>query len=486
MSHPDQQPETSRLNLANELDQVILDFEDLQSGLAYEQAKGTLQSLIDRLDLTPREASGLQQEVQQLTVLFQKLDQAVIQIAVFGLVGRGKSSVLNALVGATIFATGPTHGVTQQVEKAPWTVNQEHFTQQQSIWRASLQGTGDSRIELVDTPGLDEVNGQAREQLAQQVAATADLILFVIAGDITRVEYEALVQLRQASKPILLVFNKVDQYPEADRQVIYQALKDQRLQSLISPDEIVMTAAAPLVAVATPQPDGRLRPSIQRGQPQVDALKLKILEILHQEGLSLVALNTMLYADELNEAILARKLRIRDQAANDAIWHSVMVKAIAVALNPITVLDLLTGAIVDVTMLVTLSRLYGLPMTQAGAVQLLKTIALELGGLSASELLVTLGLSSLKGILGVSAPITGGVSLAPYTSVAVTQAAVVGVATYGIGQVAKSYLANGAKWGPQGPKAAVSRILESLDETSILSRIKAELAAKVGRSEKKV
>ena len=103
-----------------------------------------------------------------------------------------------------------------------------------------------------------------------------------------------------------------------------------------------------------------------------------------------------------------KKLAIREQAANEIIWRSVMTKAIAVALNPVTVLDVLTGAIVDVAMIVTLSRLYGLPMTQAGAIQLLRSIALELGGISASELMVTLGLSSLKGLLGISAPATGG------------------------------------------------------------------------------
>ncbi|NER82474.1 MAG: GTP-binding protein, partial [Leptolyngbya sp. SIO1D8] len=55
-------------------------------------------------------------------------------------------------------------------------------------------------------------------------------------------------------------------------------------------------------------------------------------------------------------------------------------------------------------------------------------------------------------------------------------------ATYGIGQVTQNYLANGAKWGDQGPKAAVSSILDSLDETSILNRIKTELAAKLNPS----
>jgi GTP-binding protein Era len=480
MSHSDLPAESvSPDHLADELDQVIAQFEDVQSELAYGQARGALQSMLERLQLTPREASSLEAEVQNLTHLIQKLDQAVIQIAVFGLVGRGKSSLLNALAGTPVFATGPTHGVTQTVQTAHWAVDPETVNPEQTIWRVALPGTGQSRIELIDTPGLDEVNGQERERLAQQIAARADLILFVIAGDITRLEYEALVQLRQASKPIIVVFNKVDQYPEADRQTIYSALKDERLRHLISPDEIVMTSAAPLVAVATPQPSGRPRPTLTRGEPQVDELKLKILEILQREGLALVALNTLLYADELNETILERKLQIRHQAANEVIWNSVMTKAIAVALNPITVVDVLTGAIVDVAMIITLSRLYGLPMTQAGAVHLLRSIALELGGISASELLVTFGLSSLKGLLGASVPATGGLAIAPYTSVAITQAAVVGVATYGIGLVTRQYLANGAKWGPEGPKTVVSRILAGLDEASILNRIKAELAEKV-------
>lgn len=466
-------------DLASELDQVILEFEDLQSELSYGQAQTVLQSMLDRLNLTPREAASLQSEVQNLTRLMQKLDQAVIQIAVFGLVGRGKSSLLNALAGTSVFETGPTHGVTQTVQTTQWSVDEEPVSSGQSIWRVALKGTGQSRIELIDTPGLDEVNGRDRAQLAQQIAAHADLILFVIAGDITRLEYDALMQLRQASKPMLLVFNKVDQYPEADRQTIYEALRDERLRDLISPDEIVMTSAAPLVAVATTDASGRRRPTLQRGEPQIEALKLKILDILHREGLALVALNTLLYADELNENILAQKLKIREQAANEVVWRSVMTKAIAVALNPITVVDVLTGAIVDIAMLVTLSRLYGLPMTQAGAVQLLRSIALELGGISASELLVTFGLSSLKGLLGASVPATGGIAIAPYTSVAVTQAAVVGVATYSIGLVAKQYLANGAKWGPEGPKAVVSRILDTLDEDSIMSRIRTELAAKI-------
>jgi hypothetical protein len=302
----------------------------------------------------------------------------------------------------------------------------------------------------------------------------------MIAGDMTKVEYEALSQLREVGKPMLLVFNKIDQYPEADRMAIYRKIRDERVKELLSPDEIVMVAASPMVARAVRRADGSMGIQRHLGKPQIEELKLKILEILHREGKSLIALNTMLYADEVNEQLVQRKMTIREESANQIIWKAVITKAVAIALNPITVVDLLTATVIDVVMILTLSRLYGISMTQQGAIGLLQKIAISMGGLTASELLATLGLSSLKGLLGISAPATGGVSLAPYLSVAVTQASVAGVSTYGIGQVTKFYLAQGASWGPDGPKAVVSRILSSMDETSILNRIKGELGARLG------
>lgn len=473
----------SEQSLAEELESVVLDFETLQTELTYHQAQGTLQTLVERLHLSARESATLEQEVTRLTGLADKLSRGTIHIAVFGLVGRGKSSLLNALLGTDVFATGPTHGVTQAVEQAPWAVNWEQdqatLSPEQSLWRVTLAGPGQCPIELIDTPGLDEVNGAERERMAQDIARQVDLILFVVAGDITRGEYDALVTLCEASKPIVLVFNKVDQYPDRDRQTIYETLRDQRLKTLISPDEIVMTAADPLVTTAVRGTDGRLVTQRQRGQPQVEALKLKILDILQREGLALVALNTLLYADEVNEAIVAKKLQLRDRAAEDVIWSGVMTKAIAIALNPITGIDLLMGATIDIALMVSLSRLYGLPMTQTGAIQLLKTIALGLGGLSLSEVLITVGLSSLKGVMGAAAPATGGLSLSPYVSVAITQAAVAGVSSYTIGHITRAYLANGATWGPDGPKTMVQSILNTLDEQSILHRIKEELQAKL-------
>ncbi|MCU0548257.1 MAG: GTP-binding protein [Leptolyngbya sp. Prado105] len=473
-------------SLDQELDEAISGFDQIQTELNYRQAQATLRELVENLDLTAQERSGLESEIHGLETMLAKLDRLVVQIAAFGMVGRGKSSLLNALLGQQIFETGAIHGVTRSQQSANWSIESEAIEgSDQEILRVTLPSANHSQIELIDTPGIDEVNGEAREALARQVAHQADLLLFIISGDITKVEFQALSELRNFGKPIILVFNKIDQYPDTDRMSIYQKIRDERVKELLSPDEIVMAAASPLVARAVKRPDGRMSAQMIKTEPQVQDLKLKILEVLHREGKSLVALNSMLFADEVHDRLLQRKLDIREQTANRTIWNGVMTKAIATAVNPIMVLDLISSAAIDVAMIMSLSKLYGISMTQQGAIKLLQRIAVAMGGITASELFANLGLSSLKGLLGVSAPATGGLSLAPYLSVALTQGGVAGVSSYAIAQIAKVYLANDASWGTESPKAVVTRILSSLDEDSILNRIKNELRGKLDLSARK-
>ncbi|CCI36318.1 GTP-binding protein [Microcystis aeruginosa] len=470
-------PSLDRAWNTEDLEQALRGVGTIQEELNYNQARNSLSKLVERLDLTSIEKIGLEAEIDRLVALLEKLDQSLIQIAAFGLVGRGKSSILNALVGQEIFTTGPLHGVTRTIKGVNWQLSSDDTFP--NLARLTLNGQGNAQVQLLDTPGIDEVDGQTREILACQVAQQVDLILFIISGDMTKVEFSALAKLREAGKPMILVFNKIDQYPEVDRLAIYEKIASERVKELLSPDEIVMVAASPLLTDTVKEQDGRLKTQRFRGKPQIEALKLKILEILEREGKSLVALNSMLYADEVNEQIVARKMAIRDRGANQLIQKAVMIKASAIALNPVTVLDLFTGAVIDLAMILALSRLYGIDLTRQGAIALLQKIALNMGGISASEFLAVLGLSSLKGLLGLSIPATGGISLLPYTSIALTQAGVAGVSCYAIGQVTKTYLANGATWGPDGPKAVVASILDSLDETSILNRIKRELGSKL-------
>jgi len=459
-----------------DLDQTLANINAIQEDLNYRQAQASLTAIVQQLDLNPQEKAGLETEIDRLSGMLENLNQGLVQIAAFGLVGRGKSSLLNALLGETVFRTGPVHGVTQNQQSAPWQLSEG---EQDGLPTVTVSGWGKAQLRLIDTPGIDEVKGEDREALAIAVAQQVDLILFVISGDMSQVEFQALSQLRSVGKPMLLVFNKIDQYPEVDRQLIYAKIRDERVKELLSPEEIVLVSASPLVTELRPTATGKLQRHQYRGRPDVNGLRAKIIDLLQREGKSLVALNTLLCADGLNEKLVQQKMRLRDNLANQLIQRGVMVKAAAIALNPVTVVDLLSGAVIDVALILSLSRLYGLPMTQTAAIALLQKIGVSMGGITASEFLAGLGLSSLKGLLGITVPFTGGLALAPYLSVALTQASVAGVSTLAIGQVTKTYLANGAAWGESGPRTVVRDILNSLDQASVMARIKQELRAKL-------
>jgi len=458
--------ESADSRLLDDLQAAVNDLNDYQNDLSYAAAKTALEKLLAECTATADQKTPLAAAIAQLEQMLDKLHYGVVHIAVFGLVGRGKSSLLNALLGEPIFATGPIHGVTQEQAAALWQVS-------------DTEGQRRSPIRLIDTPGLDEVNGADREQLAREVAQQADLILFVIAGDMTRLEYESLSQLRAASKPMLLVVNKMDQYPDVDRHAIYTKLRDERVKDLLSPEEIVMVAAAPLVPHVQQDAHGRVQVTMRVGAPQVDALKIKILDVLAREGKALIALNSMLFANHISEELAQYKLSLREQEANQLIWKGAVAKSLAIALNPVTVLDMVSSAVIDVTTVQLLSRLYEIELTEAGAKELLQTIALAMGGISLGEFVANLGLSSLKGMLGLATPVSGGLALGPYLAVAATQASIAGFASYTMGQVAKTYFANGAGWGAAGPKTVVQQILGQLDQRYILSRLKAEIQSQL-------
>jgi len=454
------------------LSETIASFNTIQAERNYQQAQNTLRQILVNLDLSQRERSGLESEIAQLSNMLIKLDRAVFQVAVFGMVGRGKSSLLNALIGQNIFEAGVLHGVTKERQQVVWEIDnwQDAFDLDKDT-----PATLAEAIEFIDTPGIDEVEGEERQLLAGEIARQADLILFVIAGDITELELKTLSQLRSAGKPMLLVFNKVDLYPDCDKLNIYAKIRDERVREILSPQEIMMVAAAPLSIRADRREDGSMGVSYHPSTPQVAQLKSRIVEILQREGKSLAALNAMLAADRIQKQTLDRKLERRKEGANDIIWQFVMTKAIAIALNPIMAADMIGGVAIDIGMIVRLSKFYSIPMTRSGASRLLQSIALGMGGITVSESIAKLGLSGIKGLLALFAPATGGISIAPYTAIALTQAGIAGVATYTIGQVTKTYLANGASWGEDSPKSVIAQILVTIDEHSIVDRIRQEL-----------
>jgi small GTP-binding protein len=436
---------------------------------AVERARESLEETLAGLKLTPEEETALADELRQLRDLTQKLDETTIEIAAFGMVSRGKSSVLNSLVGQEVFKVGATHGTTVARAAQRW--------EQSTLGRPGLVG---ANLVVVDTPGIDEVGGEVREALAHNVARHADLILFIVSGDMQRVEIEALAELRESQKPIILVFNQIDRYPELDRDQIYAKIKDERVRHLVRAEDVVMTAARPdPFRVKVQLPDGRTELQWERPAPLIEPLKARILDVLDREGKALVALNTLLIAGDLHAEIVARKVQIRDNAANRLIWNFALAKGAAVALNPVPVADMAGGLAVDVSMILTLSKLYGIPLTRRTAASLVRDMMLALGAMGlvsvASRLLASGLKSSLAGLTVASGGLAAPLTALGYGAIGLTQAATGATTSYVLGQGAKTYLRQGCQWGPRGIKTVIQQILAEAKADSVIDRLRDDL-----------
>ncbi len=414
----------------------------------------------------------LQTQLEILNASLKKLDQCLIRIAVFGLVSRGKSAVLNALLGESLLQTGPLNGVTQWPRSVRWDVTIDNSSQDNII-----------PVELIDTPGLDEVGGEVRGEMAREVTRQADLILFVVSGDLTRTEHDALCELRLAQKPLIVVFNKIDLYTEAEQAAIVENLRQvvseaktskialqapSRLNNAVL--EVVKVAAEPApIPVRVQWPDGRVTSQWEPQPANIEELRQMIVSTLRREGRSLLALNALVQARSAEKTIAYETVQLQQEEADDLIWQFTKYKALAVAFNPIAILDVLGTSMADLLLIRSLARLYGLPMTSYEAGKLLQKILLSSGGMLLAELGSGLLLGFGKSAAGLATDIS------TYAGVAITQASIAAYGTYTVGKAAQVYLEQGCTWGEFGIDTVIQEILNQVDKDTVIHQLKQEL-----------
>ncbi|MEB3169894.1 MAG: GTP-binding protein [Synechococcaceae cyanobacterium] len=381
--------------------------------------------LLDRwrreLVLSPRERSLLGPELAGLDRQLARLQQRRARVVVFGRVGVGKSSLLNALLGEERFATDVAHGCTRRQESHPWTGGPPF---------GSLAG-----VELVDTPGIDEIAAAGRERLARRVAIGADVVVLVLDGDLSAVEREALDTLVAAGKPLLLVLNRCDRWPAAELPDLLASIR-RRLPAGAAELEPLAVAAAPRRARLLE--GGRVRS--EAAPPEVEPLRQALGELLARHGELLMALSALQAADRFSQALHRSRLRHGRRQAQALIGRFAAVKATGVASNPLPLLDLAGGLACDSALVLQLCQLYGLPMTRSGARRLLGRLSGHNALLSGAQLVLQLLLGGVRQLLVVAAPFSGGLSLAPAAPVALAQAALAVATTRRTGRLAAAEL----------------------------------------------
>lgn len=418
------------------------------------EANRNLRTLLEDTSVPAAVRRALDPEFREVELLADKLEREEVHLAVFGRVGTGKSSLCNALLGREAFATSALHGETRDSQSSPW------------------EAVEAGHVVLVDTPGIDELDGAERERLASEVARRADVLLMVCEGDLTEVEHRALATLAERRRPVLLVLNKLDRYTDEEANALLARLEE-RAAPLIGAGRVIGASADPRPeTVIRVDADGRETETQRPRTPDVHELRERLWRLLVAEGKSLAALNAALFASELDSRIAQRVVEARRDLADRLIRKYCLGKGLAVAANPVPVADLLAAAGIDVAMVIHLGQVYGHSLSRREASRLLVTIAAQLLALMGAYWGVNLVSSALKGVsAGMTTVVTGA-----------AQGALAWYATLVTGKAAEGWFARGKDWGPEGPRATVRSILDDLDRDSVLRDARKEILAYLDRT----
>jgi uncharacterized protein len=364
----------------------------------------------ERLDVAAENLKALQQQLDQVQdevsrqallnrslEIQQNLQKGGLTIAVFGTGSAGKTSLINALVGRMVGEVGATMGTT--------TTGATH--------KLKLKGI-DRDILIADTPGILEAGdaGTEREREARRLATEADLLLFVLDGDLRQSEYKPLVDLITIGKRSIVVLNKIDLLTESDLEIITNNLRD-RLTGIIGKNDVIAVCANP--RVITLDTGERLKPD-----PDIMPLIKHIAAVVRSEGDDLLADNILLQSqrlgDETRRVIDSQRRRDAEKIVDRFQW----IGAGVIAVTPLPVVDVLATAAVNAQMVVEIGKIYGCEINAERGRELALSLAKTLVSLGVVKGAITIVTTALQ--VSVAGIIAGraiqGVSAAYLTRIA--------------------------------------------------------------------
>ena len=345
----------------------------------------------ESIDLTNYEKSKFNKEIISFNQQLFRLKEKKLRIGIYGKAGVGKSSILNLLLNKNVFKTDIINGSTKHIE------GKDRPLKHQSL----------ETIELIDSPGFDYCDIKDPEKIFLQINCS-ELILFIISGDINRNEVSQINSFINNGKKIILVLNKIDIWNGHDLKNILKNIRSKLPQNINIP--LILNFK--------------------------NNLKNQITELINKNGESLLTLNSLQSADKLFLKLKEQRLKRRQKEAQSIIGKFATIKASAVALNPLILLDIAGGFALDTALVSELSKVYGLNLKGESTRKIIKKISVNNIFLGATQVGINTSFNLLRKVFLVTAPFTHGLSLLPYGPIAIMQVAISVRSTKIVGKLA--------------------------------------------------
>lgn len=332
-----QKPRTTKIDRSPT--PVVLDRAAVEKSLA--TADHWLNRLKTEVEVPGTTSSLLPALQERLTALGTELERQSLRVAIAGSRNSGKTTLVN-------------------------------YLQQQSI----PQSTETPRpIELIDLADM-----------ASSESTSADLVLFLITGDLTDSDLALLKQLQQQQYRVVLAFNKQDQYLPDERPLILQQIRE-RVLGVVPVQDVVAIAAAPApLKVRQHQADGTVSERMEQPQPELASLVQRLESIVTADAPRLLLATVDRQARYLKDEIKAEVNRIRRDRALPVIEQAQWIAAAAAFASPVPSLDLLATASINAQLVMDLGSMYQQKVSLEQAKNAASTLA---------EAMVKLGLVEL-------------------------------------------------------------------------------------------
>ncbi|MGB2924997.1 MAG: DUF697 domain-containing protein [Limnothrix sp.] len=273
------------------------------------------------------------------------------------------------------------------------------------------RGTGKSTvIKQLQTANLDCELAETRplftdltsyDQTAQQQVFAADVVIFLVNGDLMASQWTTLKHWLQARQKLIIAFNKQDQYPPEQRELILEQLRRHVYPAIPSTDVVAITAAPQPTKVKQIQADGTATEYLEQPKPQLEALQLYLQTLFaSDETKQQLVWSTIWRTARLVQHETKQQLNtLRRQRAMPILEKYQWVAAGATFANPVAALDLLATAAVTGQMIMDVGEIYQQKISLAQA----QAIATAIGKQMIQLGLVELSTQAVGGILKTNA-----------------------------------------------------------------------------------
>jgi uncharacterized protein len=236
-----------------------------------------------------------------------------------------------------------------------------------------------ANIHIQDTaalfvPGV-EITPESVWQQAALCVKTADIVIFMVDGDLMASQMLVLQRLVASHRRTLVVFNKQDQYLPKEQTTLLTQIQTRLTEIIPAIDVLPITTQPRPIKVRQVEADGNIQEWLEEPERDIIALTDRLNTILLKESQNLILASSLGQAEALQAEAQGRLNALRRERAMPLIDRAQWLVAGTAFANPFPALDLLATAAINAQLVMGLSQLYQQKMTIDQAKLIATTLA---------------------------------------------------------------------------------------------------------------